>query len=270
MKLTGTIYSTSYRPTMLSSSGITQVVKIWSNTKRLLTGKQLRIGGPGIMRIGGITTKAIRTLRCSFIAGSFRNISTTLNQMESFFTGLSAFLGSLLACLVSPMLYQLYFDVVDLGTVIFFPFAVVLFFILLGTASLATIRSWAYPFIGVGVFLGLTIVFTPLSILHKTVLDSPRVVLAASFYNESGFDLFLRADMTVKCTEIDIFTHVEKYGTYQVLGDTIILKDIDIEYGLSEVQDTLLLSGDYLIFHLDREWRRILEGQMDIDKNTLR
>lgn len=153
--------------------------------------------------------------------------------------------------------------------IVILPAALTLLGLMLGISAYGRLRSWQYPHIGLVVFFGATLILTPLKILDKVLLDSPKVILEATFYEESGFNLFLREDGTVKITEIDMFSSLDKYGTYQLLGDKIILKDININYGLSEVQDTLIISGAGLDFRLDNEWRGILVGQMCLKKNRL-
>lgn len=190
--------------------------------------------------------------------------------MKIFFFIISLLLGLSLSLYTSLLLYQFYFNVGNLFAVVLAPAALIFFVVLIIITVFSSIKRWEYPTVGFAVFVGMTFMLTSLSIINKILKDSPRVVLKATFYNESGFDLFLRENMTVKCTEKDILSTMDRYGKYELRGDTIILSNIDITYGLSEVTDTMIIKDDHLIFRLDKEWRRILEGQMYIEKNTLK
>ena len=140
--------------------------------------------------------------------------------------------------------------------------------LLIGLTISNLFNSWKSSFIGVFLFVLLTAIFSTICIQYKNKKDAPVILLEASFNNRESFGLYLREDMTVKCTEGTLVSSIDKYGTYQIRGDTVILESINIEYGFSEVSDTMLIDGNRLMFRLDKEWRNVLESFMYIEKNT--
>ncbi|MEM9930024.1 MAG: hypothetical protein AAF840_09410 [Bacteroidota bacterium] len=181
----------------------------------------------------------------------------------------SSLIGLFVSSILSTIIYSYYFDYGSIGIFFLLPFGLFLFLIFLCLCFYADFKKWAYPYAGIWICLGATILLSSIQITHKTILDSPRILLKATFFNESGFDLYLREDWTVKATEIDMISSRDKYGTYQRIGDTIVLKDITINYGFSTVQDTLIVT-DQVLFRLDKEWRGVLEAGMHIERNDFR
>jgi hypothetical protein len=185
-------------------------------------------------------------------------------QLSSFF---SISLGIITPFIASPLIYSWYFDIGDLTQVILFPLLAILLPTLVGITVIALLCGWERAFLGIYIFVVLTGIFCVLSIGNKALIDSPTVKLHAVFYQESGFDLWFRENGTVKCKEVDMLSSTDKYGRYEIREDTIFLRNIDITYGLSEVNDTMYFKEDELVFRLDKEWRRILEGSMYIKKD---
>jgi hypothetical protein len=101
----------------------------------------------------------------------------------------------------------------------------------------------------------------------KIVKDFPGVLLSAEYYNEEGFDIFLRRDGSVKAIERHLLHDKELYGKYKLVSDSIFLYDIDIAYGSIKVNDTLIYSGRGIIFKLDGMRRGISGGTMSVSRD---
>ncbi|TXF88909.1 hypothetical protein FUA23_12685 [Neolewinella aurantiaca] len=188
-------------------------------------------------------------------------------QISTFF---SISLGIITPFVASPLVYNWYFDTSDLSMVILFPLLVILLPSIAFLTVINLLNGWKWPLFGNLLFPVLTGTFCVASIGNKVLKDSPTILLHARYYNEEGFDLYLRENMTVKCKEHSWVSSNDKYGTYRLRNDTVFLQGINVQYGLSEVSDTLYFKEDKLVFRLDKEWRSVLESAMYIEENRLK
>lgn len=187
-------------------------------------------------------------------------------QLSTFF---SIALGIITPFIASPIIYLWYFNESDLGLIILVPLIAILLPSIAFLTAINLQSGWKWALFGNLLFPALTAIFSLLAIGNKVLIDSPTVVLYAQFYNEEGFDLWLRENKTVKCREMDMLSSKDKYGTYKIKKDTLFLHGLNIEYGLSEVNDTLYFVEDRLVFRLDKEWRGVTESHMFISTNRL-
>jgi hypothetical protein len=99
-------------------------------------------------------------------------------------------------------------------------------------------------------------------------LDSPAILLHASFYDESGFDIYLRKNMTVKCVESYTLSDNEKHGKYRISGDPLILESIHISYCPSVVNNTILFEKESIYSRLKSNRCGISDTRMYIQKTV--
>lgn len=189
---------------------------------------------------------------------------------ELLFTFFSIALGIITPFIATPIIYLWYFNDSDLGLVVLLPLIAILLPSIAFLTAVNLQSGWKWGLYGNLLFPLLTAIFSLFTIGDKVLKDSPTVILHAEFYNEEGFDLWLREDMTVKAKEITLMSTTDKYGTYKVKRDTLFLSSINIKHGFSEVNDTMYFKEDKLVFRLDKEWRNILESYMYIEKNKLK
>lgn len=188
-----------------------------------------------------------------------------LNALRAFIILLSCTSGFILACSLSWIIYDFYqYGTIGLVTVLLAPVALISFIILLITSAYAENRNWEANRLGFIIFGVVFILSTFTSIGYKMWLDNPAVLLHARYDDRHTIDLYLRKNMTVKSKEHHMLGINERYGTYHIKGDTLILKNIDIQYCGSMLVDTLIFEEDYIQFLIADNKCGIENTQMSI------
>lgn len=131
------------------------------------------------------------------------------------------------------------------------PVALVSLTILLISTSYTIKKEWEPSRLGFAIFGIAFILITFTSIGYKVLLDSPAILLHATYDGRSKVDLYLRENMTVKCEENHILGVNESYGKYRMNGDTLILENVNIRYCGNVLVSTLIFEEDYIRFLID-------------------
>ncbi len=191
-------------------------------------------------------------------------------RLSTLVVGITIGLALVVAVLLTQLLYDWLFDQLGLGIILLLPATALSAIGLMGLTILLYRKGdtrWGY---GLAAMAGAGLLLSVTRIGYKLWQDASPVVVRASYFNEEGLDIVLRADGTVKATENTMFESNTFYGRYSMHGDTVILKDIDIPLGISSLKDTLILGPGHLAFTLENEWRGIIRDSMLIEVDFLR
>ncbi len=108
---------------------------------------------------------------------------------------------------------------------------------------------WLTRSIGTGLVVGFLL--TLCVWLYHWQRDWPTVVLHAEYYNEDGFDLFLRKGGTFKILVTGWVGGSTTYGTYKMKGDTILLsKEVELSGGC-RLQRRFIREGNQIYFNCE-------------------
>lgn len=101
-----------------------------------------------------------------------------------------------------------------------------------------------------GVVLGICMGVSLITLIVGIVWyrDLPDIVLFADYYNEEGFELYLREDQTFKIQETGMISSASTYGTYTTADDVILLsKEVRLSGGCL-LDRQFIRKGNYLHF----------------------
>ena len=194
------------------------------------------------------------------LTSAIRDIIISLNCISGF----------VLACTLSIIAYDCYCYGIGIVLVLMAPVALISFMVLVITSAYAEKKDWNLSRLGNKIFAITFFPFTISSIGYKMWLDSPAVVLHASYDGRHTINLYLREDMTVKSEEIHMLGTNESYGDYHIDGDMLVLKNINIKYCGSVFVDTLFFEEDYLKFLVADNKCSIKNTRMHIFTNNLK
>ena len=108
-------------------------------------------------------------------------------------------------------------------------------------------------------FVGLVIVFS-LILIYNFFRNISPVIYSVHFFWEEGVDIEFRENNTFKARNSDMFSSSISYGNYIRENEVIILLD-DIEFGISKMNDTLIITEEGIDFTLDSSGR-VNEGSL--------
>ncbi len=177
---------------------------------------------------------------------------------DSTFTGTVNFLWVIL--LIGSLLcgglvfYDYVNEIIDLNTMMVGPIFVVLsiftilippyYKVIYANRFLSNLIRW---------FVGLACVLSLIFIYNFTRNISP-VVYSVKFLWEEEIDIEFRENNTFRTCNSDMFSSSVSYGKYQRNNDKIILVD-EIKFGMSKMNDTLIINEKGIDFTLAEPWR---------------
>lgn len=98
-------------------------------------------------------------------------------------------------------------------------------------------------------FIILSLVF-----IYDLARNSSPVIYSVKFFWEEEVDLEFRENNTFRARNSDMFSSSVTYGDYRRENDKIILLD-NIKFGMSEMNDTLIINQKGIDFTLEKPWR---------------
>lgn len=178
--------------------------------------------------------------------------------------------GFILACSLSHIIYDFWlYGVISIVTIVMIPVALISLTVLLISTSCTIKKEWEPSRLGFAIFGIAFILITFTSIGYKVLLDSPAIILHATFDGRSKVDLYLRENMTVKCEENHMLGVNESYGKYRIKGDTVILENVNIRFCGNVLVSTLIFEEDYIRLLVDENTCSIKNTKMHIWVNRL-
>lgn len=110
------------------------------------------------------------------------------------------------------------------------------------------------------IWIGYSILGFCLIFINQKSRDISPIKYAVEFFWEEGIYIEFRENGTFKAINEDMLSAKLSYGKYVQIDSKLILQD-EVKFGLSTMNDTLIINQDGIAFTLDSLWR-VREGTM--------